>query len=229
MKIDNKNKFCFLLIVLFVSCQQVSKRQDVQAVPPKGSKFYTLLQKYKTVSIDTLNVFSSSELESATYPFKGQLLDSVEIELLKESLSINGGVEPFFFACFKFQIDSSVLGLITRVPSIYESSSIKLLLYDKTKDRVIDFIELAETFGDAGDYAEKASWIYKDEDRRYKGFICYEVSHDNSVDNPADTTIKTSKDYFLIQLSNKGIDTLSKDAKQLSEVFLSVLKTMTRK
>jgi hypothetical protein len=228
MKIDNKLSVFLFLFVLIVSCQ-VHEKKEFRIVSERASKFNSLLQKYQSVSFDTLNLFSSSELESYTYPFKGKLLDSGEVELVKEALSIKGGIEPFFFACSKFEIDSTLLGLITRVPSIYESSSIKLLLYDKTKHRIVDFIELAETFGDAGDYAEKVSWIYKDQDKSYKGFICYEVSHDNSVENPADTTVETSKNCYLIQFSNKGIDTLSNNPRQLSEVFLSVQKTLMKK
>jgi hypothetical protein len=177
------------------------------------------LTKYKDISFDTLHVFSSTELESNRYKFKGTQLDSADVLLFPKELAEQYVNDNGYFACYKFSIDSMRTGLITRTPSTYEPSSIKLLILDKRKDTIVDFIELAETFGDAGDVAEKISWLFKDNNKKYKAFMWVEESHDNSVDDEKDTTIQTWNYYYELDVSKSKVDTLSKDEKELLKKF----------
>lgn len=198
--------------------------QQLKMDPPKESKFKTLLTKYKDISFDTLRVFSSGELESNKYKFKGTQLDSADVLLLPIALAEQYINDNGYFACYKFSIDSTRMGLITRTPSTYEPSSIKLLILDRQNDTITDFMELAETFGDAGDMAEKISWLFKDNNKKYKSFMWVEESHDNSVENEKDTTLQTWNYYYLLDLSKAKVDTVSKDEKKLLTQFGNLIR-----
>lgn len=211
------------MLILFFSCDQVTTNQQLSD-KPKESKFNNLVSKYKDISFDTLKVFSAEDLESNKYKFKGTQLDSADVSLFPNTLSEQYFYDHGFFACFQFAIDSDRTALITRTPSTYEPTSIKLLIFDKQRDSITDFIELAETFGDAGDYAEKSSWLFKHESSKYKSLMWYQESHDNSVDDEKDTTIQTSNYYYLLDISKSKVDTISKDKKELTKNFGNLLK-----
>jgi hypothetical protein len=215
--------FYLSTLILLFSCDQKPAKQQ-QAKTSKASKFKSLLTKYKDISFDTLKVFSSAELESRQYKFKGKQLNSADVSLFPKELLELYSNDNGYFACYKFHIDNKRTGLITRTPSTYEPSSIKLLIFDKQQDAITDFIELAETFGDAGDMAEKTSWLFKDERKKYKSFMWVEESHDNSVDDENDTTIQTRNYYYLFDLSKAKLDTLNKDEKELLKKFGSLIK-----
>lgn len=213
----------FTILILLSSCSQEETKQQ-QADTQKESKFKILLVKYQEISFDTLQVFSSGELQNKQYRFKGTQLDSAEVSLFPPSLSEQYCYDHGFFACYKFSIDSIKTGLITRTPSTYEPSSIKLLLFDKQKDSITDYIELAETFGDAGDFAEKTSWLFRDEQKNYKNFMFYQRSYDNSVDDEKDTTVQTWNYYYLFDISKPKVDTISKNEQELISKFGKLLK-----
>ena len=218
--------FYLIVIVSFFSCDQTNTKQQKSATTPtqKESKYKKLLTKYKDLSFDTLKVFSSDDLESKKYKFKGKRLDSSEVLLLPKELSEQYINDNGYFACFKFPIDSIRTGLITRTPSTYEPSSVKLLILDIQEDRITDFIELAETFGDAGDMAEKTSWLFKDNNKKYKAFMWYEESHDNSAEDEKDTTVQTWDYYYLLDISKSKADTVSKDEKELIRRYGNLIK-----
>ncbi|MDI9365771.1 MAG: hypothetical protein QM541_12525 [Flavobacterium sp.] len=217
-------KLLYLIILfLFCNCNQTDKKLETQD-KPKESKYKNLLIRYKDLAIDTLEVYSSDDLESQAYKYKGTKLDTTEIRLFPRQISQEYLSADGYFACYKFSIDSNKIGLITRTPSTYASSSIKLLILDKTKDAITGIIELAETFGDAGDVAEKNSWIFNDSNKKFKCFIWVKESHDNSVDNVNDTTIEHWNNYYLINISKNKADTISTDEKILTKKFARLLK-----
>ena len=211
------------LVTLLLSCAQTETKQQLVETT-KESKFKSLLTKYKDISVDTLNVYSAEDLESNSYKFKGTQLDSADVSLFPKTLSEQYFYDHGFFACYKFALDTIRTALITRTPSTYEPSSVKLLIFDKQKDSVTDFVELAETFGDAGDYAEKTSWLFKDERNKYINFMWYQESHDNSVDDEKDTTIQTWNYYYLFDISKSKVDTANKNEKELLTKFGKLLK-----
>jgi len=215
--------FFLITLTLLFSCNQTETKQQLLDTP-KESKFKTMLIKYNDISFDTLQVFSSEELESNQYKFIGTKLDSAEVSLFPKALSEQYYYDQGFFACYKFSIDSIRTALITRTPSTYEPSSIKLLLFNKQSDSITDFFELAETFGDAGDFAEKKSWLFKDDKKKYKIFMWYQESYDNSVDDENDTTIQTWNYYYLFNFSKSKVDTVSKNEQELTRKFGKLLK-----
>ncbi|MCW3073096.1 MAG: hypothetical protein JWP69_165 [Flaviaesturariibacter sp.] len=217
-------KLFFLAIqIFFFSCSSSETNQQTTRTS-QVSKFKNLLTKYKDISFDTLQVFSSGDLESNQYKFKGTQLDSADVLLFPNELAEQYVNDNGYFGTYKFAIDSTRIGLITRTPSTYEPSSIKLLILDKRKDAITDIVELAETFGDAGDMAEKISWLFQSEHKTYKSFTWIEESHDNSVDDENDTTIQTWNSYYLLDLSKAKIDTVSEDEKELVKRFRNLLK-----
>ena len=151
--------------------------------------------------------------------YEGIHIDSIDVALLPSALSEQYANNNSFFACYKFSIDSNRTGFITRTPSTYESSSIKLLIVDRQQDAITNFIELAEIFGDAGDMAEKTSWLFRDENNKYKSFIWVEESHDTSVDDQNDTIVQTWNYYYLLDISKINVDTLSKGERELLTKF----------
>lgn len=209
-------------LVFIFGCNQTDTKQP-HADKHKDSRFKNLLAKYKDISFDTLKVFSAEDPDSKLYKYSGRKLDTTDVLLFPETIAEQYLNDDGYFACFKFLIDSSKIGLITRTPSTYASSSIKLLILDKQKDTITDIIELAETFGDAGDMAEKISWLLKDDLKKYKSFTWVEESHDHSVEDEKDTTVERWNNYYLIDISKSKVDTVSKDEKLLTKKFEKLL------
>ncbi|WP_207422620.1 hypothetical protein [Desertivirga brevis] len=188
----------------------------------KPYKSQMLLSKYQSISFDTLEVQSVIELESNTNKFKGTRLDSSEVLLLRSHINEQYYDGEGYFACNKFPIDKNRTALITRAPSTYNSSAIKLFVFNKEKNVSTCVLELADVFGDAGDSSEKITWLFKDKNKGYKAFSWYTESHDNSLDDENDTTVDTSNFYYLIDLSKPNLDTLSTDEARLLKRFGSL-------
>jgi hypothetical protein len=213
-------------LVLLFSCKQSNNEQQKVDIL-KESKFKNLLTKYKDISFDTLKVFSTEDPDNKLYMYKGIKLDTTDVLLFPKSIAEQYLDDDGFFACYKFLIDNSRIGLITRTPSTYASSSIKLLILDIQKDTITEIIELGETFGDAGDMAIKTSWLFKDSSKKYKSITWVEESHDHSVENEKDTTIESWNNYYLIDLSKSSIDTISTDEKMLTKKFKTLFTAPT--
>jgi hypothetical protein len=212
-----------IVFILVFGCNQTSTKQQRPDML-KESKFKNLLTKYKTISFDTLKVFSVEDVENDTYKFKGTHLDSNDVKLFPAPLSEQYVIDNGYFACYKFSIDSNRTGLLTRTPSTYEPTSIKLLIFDKQEDVITDFVELAETVGDAGDIVEKIAWLFTDDNKKYKSFVWVKESHDNTVDDEKDTTVRMWNSYCLLDISKTQVDTVSKNEKDLLRKFGAVIR-----
>ncbi|GAB3919323.1 hypothetical protein [Mucilaginibacter boryungensis] len=171
---------------------------------------------YQPINIDTFKVFSAENTDSAGYKFKGKRIDTTLLYLLPKGILWD---DTECFAVYKFTIDKNNIGLITRTPGQYSTSSIKLLVYDKRKDTINDFFELAEKWGDAGDVLEKVAWIYKADNHKFNYLIWEEFSHYNSIDNDKDTSVNRDDTYSLLEISNAKHDTLNKKAEALFKKF----------
>lgn len=215
-----RNTLFILSLVLLLSCSQESNKGAIQ----KESKFSSLLTKYKDVSFDTLKVFSADDTETDTYKFKGVQLDSLDVLLFPESISYLYSQQEAFTACFKFPLDSSRIALITRIPSTYQSSSLRLLIFDRNSDSITNIIELAEMVGDAGDAYTKDSWVFKTMKGETQIFGWVHESHDNSIENENDTTIEITNTYYLLSVWKNRIDTINQNKEVLVKKFESLLK-----
>lgn len=208
------------MIAVF-SCEQPKPIKSRGQIEYKG-RFKDLFAQFFNIAIDTLEVYSPNNDSSV---FKGHAIDSINAQLFPAEMAQQHFTEnPVLFAIYKFVIDSARLGLLARTPAEYAPTSIKLFIYDRRKDSLTSYIELGENFGDAGDYMTKSSWLFRDSSSKHiQALIEVFQGHDNSVDNPKDTTREEETLYSLVDLS-KGADTLFAGKKQLPEKYSPLLK-----
>lgn len=206
-------------MLLLAACNSQSSQQP-SSDEPKDNRFDELLAQYEDIKFDTLPVFSVSDINNKPFKFTGKPLDSAAQELLPANLrngNTTGG--PGFYACFKFNMDKEHIGLVTRTPSMYVASSIKLLIYNSAKDSITQYTELAELWGDAGDVYDKKSWLYKDAGAQWRNLILVKETHDNSIENPANKTTSVRNAYYQLAITGSRIDTLSNDSTKLAREF----------
>ena len=218
-----KKLFYLLGILGIASCgQQKPINSEATDATLAKSKYRNLFAQYLNIGIDTLWVYSPND-DSSVY--NGRAIDSTNALFFPEDMArMHFSEPPSLFAIYKFAIDSNRLALITRTPSEYVPSSVKLFFYDRRKDSLTSYIEVGETIGDAGDYMVKNSWFFRDNNKHLHVLIDVTQGHDNSVDNPRDTTISETDYYTLLDLSKEKIDTLFNDKEKLPEQYQSMVR-----
>lgn len=204
-----KQLLLLFLIILFSGCEEKPKNtNDKVTKTGQESKYKNLLSQFKTISIDTLEVYSSEDYGK----YKGIKIDSTDAVLFPKEIAEAYFIEPDIYACYKFDINPSRIGLIARTPSMYVPSSIKLFVYNKIDDTISEYIELAESWGDAGDSLEKTSWLIKNKDNGINTLIRTVEKHDHSVDSENDTIVDRWEKYYLIELAKPTLDTIHNSA-----------------
>ena len=155
-----------LLTIILTGCAKTSDKSEIGTNDSNEEVIESLLTKFKDVSVDTFEVYSSDDLKNVNFSFHGVRLDSIEIITLPEKMRNN--FDQDFYGCYKFSIDSNHVGLIIRTPSEYVTSSIKLFVLDNSSKGILDsYVELAESTGDAGYSLTKTSLIFKDNLKLY--------------------------------------------------------------
>ncbi|MCA6438507.1 MAG: hypothetical protein IM581_01105 [Chitinophagaceae bacterium] len=140
--------------------------------------------------------------EVKNYKYKGTQLDSNDAVLFPAEIAKRHFSDPpGLFACFRFKIDSFKTGLIARTPSEYYPTSIKLFIYESSKDTLEEFSELAEYIGDAGALRDVNSWLFRDSINDIHAFTWIHDSEDNSVEDEKDTTISNTNFFALSNIS----------------------------
>jgi hypothetical protein len=220
----------FLYLIIFTTtisgCGQQKQPINSDANAQNKSKYKNLLAAYNNIAIDTLWVYSPDDSSNA---YSGRALDSLNALFFPEDMAQRHFSEPpSLFAIYKFAIDANRLGLITRTPSEYVSSSIKLFIFDMKKDSLTSYIEIAESWGDAGDYMTKNSWLFRDSSQHLHALIDVTQGHDNSADDAKDTTVVEKDYYTLLDLSKPHIDTLFVDKEQLPKQYKSIMDRKIR-
>jgi hypothetical protein len=137
---------------------------------------------------------------------------------------MNFGDPPGLFSTYKFAIDSNRLALISRSPSEYVPSSMKMFIYDKRKDSLTSYFELAELFGDAGDVMIKKAWLFRDSTKRLFALINETQKYYHSADDAKDTTVDVSDYYTLLNLSKDQIDTLIDHKEKLPAKYKTIME-----
>jgi hypothetical protein len=210
-----------LAVVSLTACGEEASNKQTPETVTTPSRYTNLISKYKPITFDTLQVFSAYEINSETNKFKGTKLDSTDFKLLPAGMR----TESFddFYACFQFPLDGTHIALITRTPSFYDVTSLKLLVYDKSRDTISRITELAENVGDGGAQTVKTSWLFK-EGQQYVSLIFVEETLDHSIDdeNPV-ARIDTTRSYSLVEVISR--DTLNADASSLEKRFRTLLRT----
>jgi hypothetical protein len=228
-----KKLMTIFTVLSLISCKkEVSKTEIKKEKVPEMkvwvSKNQKFLDKFKTVDFDTLKVYSIDNIENDIYyKFKGDSLKGNEVLPVLFFLSheeIEGFENADFHTVNKFNLDNDELGLIARTMGEYWASSIKLYSYNKQKDKIVNFIELAEKSGDAGDSFNKRSWIFKDKNNSCKIFIWTHFEHDNTVEDEPKTPNYKEDNYYLIRSNQGKFDTISENNKQLEKQFAKIIK-----
>lgn len=223
----------FLLQGFFLSCSSNPDRErdipkaegsvrktDSSALGSK-SNFEVILKKYKAISFDTLKVYY-------TYDEKDTRFSGKELTL-KEAKSLPIGITENYFgkfsgvyACYQFPIDSFRVGLITRIPGEYESTSVVLLIFDRKRDKIADnYFYLGTSNGDAGEISNRVSWLYKTKEKQLHSFV-YDYQSSHEID---DTVTTESRYYFLVNCMSPQFDTISSNQTRLMKRFKGLLRT----
>jgi hypothetical protein len=212
----------FLTFILF-SCNDQSNNIKREIERPKiESKFENLLKKYKSINIDTLVIYSMFDDKK----FEGIRINRLEGKLFPKEIIEQNFInhELDIFACYKFNIDTSKIGLITRTPSMYSPTSIKLFIYDINLDAITKYIEVAETWGDAGDSMEKKSWVILNKNK-FKILIekIEKTDHRAYSEDENDTIIEIWKYYYLVEIKKSKFDTINKNGKYLMKKHFKLI------
>lgn len=220
-----KKLFYLTCLCAVFGCGQ---QESINSKPgTKESKYNRLFAYFYNIGIDTLDVASPKDGDS---PFNGKEIDSAGAMLFPEDMrQRHFNQPPQLFGIYKFVIDSNRLGLIARTPSEYVPSSIKLFFFDIKKDTFTNYIELGESWGDAGDFAELNSWIFRDSSKRLQTLIWEHQGHDNSADNPKDTTVVTADYFTLLDISKPRIDTIFDRKEKLPVQYKQLVKTVRKR
>lgn len=217
--------YLIVIVAIIAGCNQKQPINSDGKTQNK-SKYNNLLSQYFNIAIDTLWVYSPND---SLTTYNGHAIDSINALFFPSDMAQRHFSEPpSLFAIYKFAIDTNRLGLITRTPSDYVSSSIKLFIYDKKKDSLTSYVEIAESWGDAGDYMTKNSWLFRDSSKHMYALIDVTQGHYNSADDPKDTTIVEKDYYTLLDLSKPGIDTIFADQEKLPKKYKSIMNKKNR-
>lgn len=211
-------KVLYLLMILsLVACKETGK--ETKETPAEGMDEETmaLLSHFKELPADTLRVYSP-DFQNTDDAFYGEPLDSTHVSTFPEPFYPAPESTTGYFACYQFAIGTHTVGLIVRTPAMYVSSSVKLFVYDIPTKKVTSSMELAESWGDAGDIQEKEAFILRSNQNGVEVLLWDSQSHDNSIENPADTTITTRDRYYRVQVSSQ-LDTLSDDTATLQAAY----------
>lgn len=213
--------YTIILIFIFISCAR-EKNTEIkkdEKSEPKVIRNEQLLNKFKTIIIDTFYVYSTYENNK----FEGVRIEKSEAEIFPEEI-IHTYSEIDIFACYKFIIDSTRIGLIARTPSEYSSTSIKLFIYDKKSNSIINYIELAGSWGDAGDSMEKRSWLFWGNNKlKLLSEKTERTDHRAYAEDENDTIVETWNDLYLIDFKNSIFDTLNTSEKRIRSKYYKLL------
>lgn len=224
-----KKLIAIFLFLGLVSCtKNVSKteinKEKVSETKVWVSKNQKFLDKFKTIDFDTLKVYSSDNVyDDKNFEYRGNLLDSIDAKIFPKNVIVNDIDKIDTYAVYKFKIDENYLALIARTPSEYWSSSIKLFIYNKKNEKIIDFVEVAESIGDEGFHMDISSWILKKKNVFEIINWIYEYD-DYSVEGKNDKRIIKTNTYFLLKFENGKFDTISKNNKELEKQFSKLLR-----
>ncbi len=206
-------------LIFFISCNQNTTRNN-EPLDPLG-RYQQVLDKFQPLTFDTLHVYSPSGKADS---FRGVPLKKYEAGIFltdPDAQASDDGQQVF--AVYRFPIGDKKTGLIARTPSMYRESSVKLFVFNKILDSITHSLELAESWGDAGDVSIKEGWLFHNSDFDLQSLIRVQQRHYNSAENTNDTIIDRSQKIYLISFREK-LDTLMRNAEDLSGIYHSLLK-----
>lgn len=201
-----------LLLLAFGACHLSTDKKHTTT----SANIQLLLDRYADLKTDTLLVATPGNLEDASSVYHGKLIDTA---LLPPEF---GPSSYPYYACIKFNLHNSTIGLITRCPDEYALGSIKLFAYHQQNNTITFETELANTWEDAGDFLDKSSILYRTAGKDWMGII---ENYEGSEATPADSTTLgfESFDYYHFKWEHQRLDTVSRDSSALTDVFRRIL------
>ncbi|MCX6230104.1 MAG: hypothetical protein NTZ33_01050 [Bacteroidetes bacterium] len=219
-----RNKFLIIgILLLSVSC--LNKNLDNSVNKDEQSKSNTLEQKdnfvdflnlFRDIKPQKLHIYPLTRDENGDikgYPFEGIRIDVNKFKYMDDENLFNN-IQAYkdssgnAYAIGKFEIDSNYIGLLFRVRSQYDETLIQLFLWDKKNKKIINGIDLADSFGDEGWYFNLESWIIEYKENGILKIVTRRKDSDLQED---ETTAKISdtlklytfkKDKFQLKLRN---------------------------
>ncbi len=220
-----------MLLLLLMACNQgpvavEEKEQEEKEKTVTQSRYTRLLSQFREKPFDTLWVYSPTDLKGE---YEGVALDSAAASLFPPEIAEKHFSDPpGLFAVYQLPLAPGATGLLARTPDWYAPSSIKLFYFDRQRDTITSYVELAQNWGDAGDFQRKDTWIFRAADSSLQAVVWFYEEHDNSIEIPSDKTKTTRQSYALLKLSGAGADTLSKDSAALALRFSHLTRKLAR-
>ncbi|HQF28016.1 MAG TPA: hypothetical protein PLH61_08825 [Bacteroidia bacterium] len=190
------------------------------------SKFDRLSAFYKDTIFTEMFLFPDTSSNDSLYVFRGNQIDSVTFNILAESVTQGLPWTEGFYGIYSFKINNKYIGLLTRTPGEYSSSKISLWIYNTIKDSIVNNLQLANIYGDAGDFETINSYLYFNNQKTLKALTYRHYIYDHSVEEESDTIIEENRNYYLTKIGDNSIDTLSTDSSKLHRQFQNQLIRM---
>jgi len=216
-----KVSFFLFLIAFFATSCNVKRQHNQESTTTKLDNVAStentdeFLNLFKAIDPRGLHVYPPTWNKNGilnSTPFEGVIIDVhkypytdnkdifINIRACKNGMS-------HIYAVAKFDIDTKYTGLIVRQHSQYDESLIQLLLWDKNHKKIVQGIELADSFGDEGWYFDMESWITE-----FKAdSILKVVTRRKDSEFDEDFKNKTYKDSLKVNILKNGkfLETLS--------------------
>jgi hypothetical protein len=211
-----KHKFLIIgILLLLVSCQNTNSDNSVNKDEHAKSDTFVqidnhidFLKLFRDIKAQNLHIYPLTRDENGdikSYPFEGIRIDLNKFNYLNDEKLFNN-IQAYrnsssnAYAIGKFEIDSNYIGLLFRVRSQYDESLIQLFLWDKKNKKIVNGIDLADSFGDEGWYFDLESWIIE-----YKNNgILKIVTHRKDSDLQEDETNAKINDTLKLYTFEKG-------------------------
>ncbi|TAE87319.1 MAG: hypothetical protein EAY81_04250 [Bacteroidetes bacterium] len=211
------------ILIIFLSFTIVACLQN-NAI--ETSKFNRLKAFYKDTTFADIFIFPDTGYTDSIYVFKGNQIDSATFNILTECVTQGLPWTEGFYGIYSFLINKQFAGLLTRTPGEYASTAISLWIYDIKNDSIVNNIQLADIFGDAGASETLTSYLFFDKQKILKALTYRHYSYDHSVEEESDTTVEEYWNYYLTKFDYTSVDTLSTDSLILHGQFRTQLERL---
>lgn len=225
----------FLMILFFIGCRD--NKKEIRIKPDTTSKSASLVSSSVANSFDSLNRdsllvyprMSSNASDEPTYPFSGKLIKNFDLTLIDTSKFEHPIQKRMnFFAVNKIPMGKDHTGLLLRTPSIYWESAIYLLLWDNTQTKVLDQLEVAEWWGDAGDLVFVQSWLLDLKKDNPKILVVKNITRTKDLKKPSLTITTDSVYRYTIKDNHFKLETKAEtDRDYLRKKYNIILRNIT--
>lgn len=164
------------------------------------------------LKLSTLN--GQDNPEASDFEFRGNKIPRNLEFYFKSTPWYWEGMDYSFYAVYQFEVNKNILALITRSPGEYWESKLVIFLFDTKQDKIIKGLEVAETFGDAGDVFTLEA-ILKKENNNFKIEINQEECHPINEDLDNIECVDSLKVYEIGGFNFKQIESKKLEERKL--------------